>query len=133
MWICPYCNQPVPNPANRKCPNGHGLFDARIMGSTVEKTAGKSFIAALLTCLALAVAVTSINGLWPSGPLRGALGYVLVAFIAFGVVALLRGLKWKRQGGPVVRLAPRAFGTGAGCIAAGAGLFTLGFVYDLIH
>jgi hypothetical protein len=127
MWICPICNQLVPNPVNRKCPNGHGLFDGRIFSSTMEQSAAKAFINAFLVCLGIFVAVTSANALIPSHPFgKNAAGYPLVIFIVFGISALLRARKWKRQGGPVARLVPRAVGTGLACLLAGVGTFAAG-------
>lgn len=134
MWICPYCNQLVPNPVNRKCQNGHGLFDGRIFSSTVEQSAAKSFFKAFLVCLGILAAVTGINALIPSHPLgtNGA-AYPLVIFIVAGISALLRALSWKRQGGPVTRLVPRAVGTGLACLLAGAAPFAAGVALGLIH
>ena len=54
----------------------------------------------------------------------------LVVFIAFGIFVLFRGLKWKRHGGPVARLAPRAIGAGSAISSTGAGLFALGIALD---
>ncbi len=133
MWICPYCNTAVPNPVNRKCPNGHGLADPIVLGFTVEQTASKSFIKAFLICLAAAVLVILSRSFLPEKTVGHVLGMALVFFIAVGVVALLRALKWKRQGGPVTRLAPRALGTGLGCLVAGGGLLALGFGLDMIR
>jgi len=134
MWICPVCNQLVPNPVNRKCQNGHGLFDGNIFSSTVEQSAGKAFLNAFLICLGILVAVTGINALIPGQPLgKNAAGYPLLAFIVAGILALLRALKWKRQGGPVARLVPRAVGIGFACLLAGAAPFGAGIALGLIH
>ena len=133
MWICTACNQLVPDPVRRKCPNGHILFDWSILAPTKDLPAVKSFFNALLICLGVVVAVTSINALVPSKPFGNALGYVLVFFIAFGIVVLRRGRKWKRQGGPVARLAPLTLGIALGCIFTGAGMFALGITVNLIR
>ena len=134
VWICPDCNKLVPNPVNRTCPNGHALFDGRIMSFTTEQSAAKSFLNAFLVCLGILVAVATLNALIPGQPLgKNALGYPLVAFIVAGVVALMRGLKWKRQGGPVARLVPHAVGTGLACVLAGAAPFAAGIALGLIH
>jgi len=134
MWICPTCNQLVPSPVNRKCTNGHALFDGRIMAYTTETSAVRAFFNAILVCLGILVAVIGINALIPGQPLgKNAAGYPLVAFIVAGVVALLRALKWKRQGGPVARLVPRAVGSGLACILAGAAPFAAGIALGLIH
>lgn len=134
MWICPDCNQLVPDPVKRKCPKGHVLFDGRIMAYTTETSAVRAFFNAILVCLGILVAVTSINALIPGQPLgKNAAGYPLVAFIIAGILALLRALKWKRQGGPVARLVPRAVGTGLACLLAGAAPFAAGIAFGLIH
>jgi hypothetical protein len=127
MHICPICNTAVPHPVNRKCPNGHGLFEGLVLGTTEEKSAAASFLSALLWCLGVTVAVASINGLWPASPLHDKLVWFFIFYVAFGVLAILRGLKWRRAGGPVARLAPRAFGTGAGAIATTLLLLGVGF------
>jgi hypothetical protein len=41
------------------------------------------------------------------------------------ILALFRGFKWKRQGGAVARLVPRATGMAVACTLAGGGLFAL--------
>jgi hypothetical protein len=134
MWICPDCNQLVPNPVNRKCPNGHGLFDGKIFSSTVEQSAAKAFINAFLVCLGIFVAVTSVNALIPSHPFgKNAAGYPLVIFIVFGISALLRARKWKRQGGPVAWLVPRAVGTGLACLVAGVAPLVAGVAFGLMR
>jgi len=48
------------------------------------------------------------------------------------ILALFRGLKWKRQGGAVARLVPRATGMAVACILGG-GPFALGMALDLIR
>jgi hypothetical protein len=133
VHICPVCNTEVPNPVDRKCANGHGLFDSRILATTREQPFGPSFLTAFGCAVAIVIAVTSINGVWPRGPLRAALPLVMIAVTVYGVVALLRGRRWRAQGGPVARLAPRAFGAGAGAIAAMLFLYLAGFIYDLRH
>jgi hypothetical protein len=133
MWICPVCNQLVPNRVKRKCPNGHLLFDMNTLGPTTEKPALRSFVNEVLVCLGVFVAVTSINDFVPSKPLGNALGYALVFLMAYGVVALMRAFKWRRKGGALLRLVPRAAGIGLGCLLAGGGLFALGSALGLIH
>jgi hypothetical protein len=134
VWICPECNQPVPSPVNRKCPNGHALFDGRIMAFTSEQSVLRAFFSAILVCLGILAAVTGINALIPGQPLgKNAAGYPLIAFIVAGILALLRALKWKRQGGPVARLVPRAVGIGFACLLAGAAPFVAGIALGLIH
>jgi hypothetical protein len=40
--------------------------------------------------------------------------FLFTALPILAIMALLRGLKWKKQGGPAARLARRAFGAAAG-------------------
>ena len=127
MYICPVCNQLVPNPVKGKCPNGHGLFDGNIMASTREQPAGRAFVTAVLVGLAIAALVILSRFFLPEKYVAHMTGMTLVFFIAFGIFVLLRGMKWRRTGGPVARLAPRAFGAGLGYILTGAGLLALGF------
>jgi hypothetical protein len=133
MWICADCNQLVPNPVNRKCPNGHAMADLLILGATVENTFGKSFLRAFLIALGIAALIILSRFFLPEKTVGHILGMALVFMTAVGVVALLRALKWKRQHGPVSRLVPRALGTGLGCILAGGGLLAIGFVLGMIN
>ena len=122
MWVCTDCNQLVPNPVDRKCPRGHFLFHGDILGLTQERSAVQSFITALVVCFAIVGVVAGINTLVPSRPFGNSLGYVFACFIVAGLLSLKRAFQWKRHGGPVVRLVPRAVGTALGCFFAGAGL-----------
>jgi hypothetical protein len=133
MWICPDCNQLVPSPVNRKCPNGHALFDGRILSPAREQSFGRAFVTAAGVCLGIAILIVGSRLFFPDAAVGHVLGLTLVAFIVAGVVGLLRGLRWKRQGGPVSRLAPRAFGMALGCILAGGGLLAIGFALGLAH
>lgn len=132
MWICPDCNQLVPNPVKGTCPNGHALFDGRILGSTTEQSFTGAFINALIACVVIFGLVAGLGAVLAKTSATTFDAATLVAFIVAGVVALLRGLKWKRQGGPVVRLAPRAFGMATACILAGAAPFAAGIALGLI-
>jgi hypothetical protein len=133
MWICPYCNQLVPNPVNRKCPNGHAMEELLILGWTVENTLGKSFLRAFLISLGIAVLIMLSRFFLPEKTVGHSLGMALVFITSVGVVALWRALKWKRQGGPVTRLIPRAVGTGLGYILVGGGLLATGFAIGMIN
>ena len=125
MYICPICNAEVPDPVDRKCRNGHGLFDGRIAGTTQEL----SFVAAFVWALVIGLALTALTGalkyVLPASTFGAVSAGLLVAFIIVGVTAILRGFKWLRQGGPVRRLASRAFGTGIGCLCCGVVPFIL--------
>lgn len=124
MWICPVCNELVPQPVNRRCPKGHGLFDQRILGNTKEVSFGASFRNALLACIGFAAAGALARFLLPAQ--TGFLGaHFLLVFIIAGIVGGLRALHWKRQGGAVERLVPRAWGMALGCIVAGVGLILI--------
>jgi len=131
MYICPQCNQPVPDPVERKCPRGHLLYDRHLLGSTREQSFGASFLNTLIVCVLIFLASTAALALLKKP--GSSAGYILVAFIAAGILVLFRGLKWKRQGGAVARLVPRATGMAVACILAGGGLFALGMALGLIH
>jgi len=131
MYICPQCNQPVPNPVESKCPRGHLLYDRHLLGSTQERSFGASFFNALIACVVIFLATTAVLALLKKP--GSAAGYILVAFIVAGILVLFRGLKWKRQGGAVARLVPRATGMAVACILAGGGLFAVGIALNLIR
>jgi hypothetical protein len=131
MYICPQCNQLVPNPVARKCPRGHLLYDQHLLGSTREQSFWASFFNTLIACVVIFLATTAALALLKKS--GSSAGYILVAFIVAGILVLFRGLKWKRQGGAVARLVPRATGMAVACILAGGGLFALGIAPNLIH
>ncbi|MGB9069397.1 MAG: hypothetical protein WCC21_12590 [Candidatus Acidiferrales bacterium] len=133
MWICPDCNQLVPSPLKGKCPNGHALWDGGILSPTREQSVGRAFIMAAGICLVIAILIVGSRVVFPEAAVGHVLGLTLVAFIVAGIVGLLRGLRWKRKGGPASRLAPRAFGMALGCILAGGGLLAIGFALGLAH
>ena len=131
MYICTQCNQLVPDPVKGKCPRGHLLTDRHLLGATREQSFGESFFKTLGTCIAIFLATTAVLALLKKP--GSSAGYVLVAFIVAGILALTRALKWRNQGGPVGRLAPRAAGMAVACMIAGGGLFALGIALDLIR
>jgi hypothetical protein len=100
MYICPQCNQPVPNPVERKCPRGHLLYDRHLLGSTQERSFGASFFNALIACVVIFLATTAALALLKKP--GSSAGYILVAFIVAGILVLFRGLKEKtgRRGRP---------------------------------
>jgi len=129
VYICPQCNQPVPDPVERKCQRGHLLSDRYLLGSTREQSFAASFFNTLIVCVVIFLATTAaLARLKKPG---SSAGYILVVFIVAGILVLFRGLKWKRQGGAVARLVPRATGMAVACILAGGGLFALGIALNL--
>ena len=132
MYICTQCNQLVPDPVKGKCPRGHPLTDHHLLGSTREQSFGESFFKTLGACIVLFLATTAAATLLKKSAGTWA-GYILVMFIVAGIIVLFRGLKWKRQGGAVARLAPRATGMAVACLLAGGGLFALGIALNLIR
>lgn len=116
MWICADCNQLVPNPVNRKCPNGHGLFDRRIFGSTKEVMA-TSLRNTVITCVAITGVAALLRIFFTAENTAAPIVMLFTAFVVVGAVAFARALHWRRQGGPVLRLVPRANGVALGCIA----------------
>jgi len=131
VYICTKCNQPVPDPVKGKCPRGHLLTDRYLLGGTREQSFAEAFFKTLGACILIFLATTAVLALLKKP--GSSAGYVLVAIICIGILALFRGLKWKRQGGAVGRLVPRATGMAVACIVAGGGLFALGLALDLIR
>ena len=131
VYICTQCNQLVPDPVKGKCPRGHLLTDRHLLGATRELSFGASFLKALGVCIAIFLATTAVLALLKKP--GSTAGYVLIAFIVAGILALFRALKWRNQGGPVARLAPRATGVAVACILAGGGVFALGVALDLLR
>ena len=121
----------MPDPVKNKCPRGHLLYDRHLLGHTQERSFGASFFNTLILCIVLFLATTAVLALLKK-PSSSA-GYVLIAVACIGILALFRGLKWKRQGGAVARLVPRATGMAVACILAGGGLFALGIALNLIR
>jgi len=132
VYICTQCNQPVPDPVKNKCPRGHLLYDRHLLGHTQERSFGASFFNTLILCIVLFLATTAAATLLKKSTGTWA-GSILVMFIVAGIIVLFRGLKWKRQGGAVARLAPRANGMAVACLLTGGGLFALGIALDLIR
>jgi len=133
MWICADCNQLVPNPVNRKCPRGHGLFDRRLFGSTKEVTMGTSFRNTLIACMVIA-GLAFVSRAWLTAENTAGLAImVFAAFIVAGITGFGRGQHWRRQGGAVVRLVPRANGMAMGCFGAVALLIVFAFAVSAIR
>lgn len=133
MWICPQCNEAVPDPAKRRCPKGHSLFDWRIFRSTKEQSVLGAFFDALLASIVIVVAVTALGRLVPQPAATALTAVALIALVIAGIVGLRRAREWQQQGGAVARLAPRARGMGLGCIVTAAGLFVVGIVVDMMR
>jgi hypothetical protein len=131
VYICTQCNQLVPDPVKGKCPRGHLLTDRHLLGATRQQSFVESFLKTLGACVVIFLATAGVLALLKKP--GSSAGYVLVAFVAAGILVLFRGLKWKRQGGAVARLVPRATGMAVACILAGGGLFALGLALDLIR
>ena len=135
MWICPDCNQLVPEPGkSKRCPKGHGLFDRRIFGATNEQSFGRAFWSALITsAVMLALLIAMFDAFLARGAAITLSGMALFLFAYLGIAAFLRGRHWKREGGPVTRLVPRANGMAVGYIAAVAALLIVGFIANALR
>ena len=117
MWVCTKCNAVVAAPVNGKCPRGHVLYDRFF------PTKEMSFLSATLWAFGLCVAfcvllVWSQRFPWVTDQFGQISEMALLGFGILAVMSFLRGLKWRRQGGAVARLSPRAFGTALGCALA---------------
>jgi len=130
VWICPECNQVVPEPMKgKRCPKGHGLFDRRIFGSTSEQTFGRAFLSALLTAAILMILLIAFfDAFLARNAAVGLSGMAIFLFVYLGIAAFLRGRHWNNQGGSVTRLVPRANGMAAGYLTAVAALLIVGFI-----
>jgi hypothetical protein len=130
MYICTACNRLVPDPVNRKCPAGHPLWDLHLIGYTREQSFRASLFYTMIACLGILGVVAAIGAVVP----KLQTPFVFVALISFaiaGILALFRGMKWRRQGGDVTRLVPRANGMALAAIMAGPGLFVLVVLLNL--
>lgn len=124
MWICTVCNQPVAKPDKKSCPSGHALYDWHIVGKTRELNIVLAFFwgivfAAGTALLAAAIGMIIANMAGAKNETRGGDVGVIVAAIwlpVYIVMAFRRAAHWKRQGGAVARLAPRAIGMALGSI-----------------
>jgi hypothetical protein len=131
VYICTQCNQLVPDPVQGKCPRGHLLTDRHLLGATREQSFAVSFFKTLGACIVIFLATTAVLALLKKS--GSSAGYVLIAFIVAGILALTRAVTWRNQGGPVARLAPRAAGMAVACILSGGGIFALGVALNLIR
>ena len=132
MHICTKCNQPVPAPVDNKCPQGHLLYDPHLLGATSERSFFASFLSTLMICVLVLAATAVAGAVWRKSATAWA-GYALVTIIVVGILVLLRGFKWQRQGGAAARLVPRAMGMAVACILAGGALFAAGIALSVIH
>jgi hypothetical protein len=134
VWICTVCNQPVAQPDKKKsCPSGHALFDWHMVGKTRELNIVLAFFwgivfAAGTALLAAAIGMIVASMAGSKNETRG--GDIGIAIAAiwlpmYIVVAFRRAAQWKRQGGAVARLAPRAIGMALGSIVAFCGIVIL--------
>jgi hypothetical protein len=130
MYICTECNRLVSDPVKRKCPAGHPLWDRHLIGFTREMSFNASFFFTLLACFAIYAAVAAVGAFLPKSQTPFAL-FVLVAFTAAGILVFFRAMKWRRQGGAVARLVPRANGMALAAILAGPGFFVLAVMLNL--
>ena len=110
MWICTDCNQIVDEPAERSCPQGHGLSRAI--------TTARAFWLSLLVCLGLAALAALTRLFMSAGAAAGLVVILLIVISAFGANSFIRARKWRRQGGAVEHLVPRENGMARGCLTA---------------
>jgi 4-hydroxybenzoate polyprenyltransferase len=113
VHICPECNTVVDRPVGGKCAQGHSLYERRIFAQTTTITFGAAWWHGFLSAMAAAFALYLLRS-W-LGNTSAIFLVVLLPLLA--VIAILRGLKWRRQGDPSSRLAPRAFGIAAGWLS----------------
>jgi hypothetical protein len=132
VWICPQCNAEVERQAGDKCPHGHALFQQHLLMPTKVKSFGDAFwIGVLYAVIAVAIFYLLARFVSPNIFAGANSLFVVIALPLFALMAIIRGVQWKRQGGPVARLAPRAFGTAAGWLAFVAVVLVAGFILKL--
>jgi hypothetical protein len=125
VWICTVCNQPVAKPDKKKsCPSGHALFDWHIVGKTRELNIVLAFFWGIIFAAGTALLVAALGLIFANmagskhETRGGDIGIVIAAIWLpiYILVAFRRAAHWKRQGGAVTRLAPRAIGMALGSI-----------------
>ena len=118
----------------RRCRKGHGLFDRRIFGATNEQSFGRAFFSALITAaIFLALLIAIFDAFLARNAAIPLSGMAMFAFAYLGLAAFLRGRHWKREGGPVARLVPRANGMAVGYIAAVVALLIVGVIANAVR
>jgi hypothetical protein len=119
VWICAECNDYVERPGTGwRCPHGHEMFDQRIMSLTRELSFGASFLYSFVICLVVFFLVRLLARFTGNGILADLAPFVPYFYTVLAFVALRRGLQWRRRGGAVADLSPRAFGTALGFAVA---------------
>jgi hypothetical protein len=141
VHICKKCNKEVEKPKTRLwrkyCPSGHRLLRDAIVQSYWGSFVRAFGITMFVLQWALMLMAMNHNSAASAGETRECVKIVLyvfgfVLFIAFlnGFLAFREGRGWKKRGGAVDKLIPRARGRGYGCVWA-AGLMTLYLVPGL--
>lgn len=118
MWICPQCNAVVERPVKEKCPHGHILFQQNLLMPTKVISFNDAFWIAVLYAV-IACAFFYLLARFVSEHIfgYGTSMFIVVGLPFLALMAIARGVKWRKQGGPLALLAPRAFGTAAGWLA----------------
>lgn len=141
MYICKKCNQEVEKPKTSLCPAGHRLLGDAVVHSfwgSFARTVAISFMVSFIVILA--VTQNSDTALFIAqrrqhgdphtvaelnrSVLVSVLVPVLIIVFLNSWRAFHEGNKWKKRGGAVQKLIPRARGRGYGHLAA-AGLLAL--------
>jgi hypothetical protein len=152
MYVCKKCNQEVEKPKasiqGKYCPAGHRLRGDAVVHSFWEsfaRTVATTFVISFIVILA--VTQNSDTALFIAqrrqhgdthtvaelthSVLVSVLVPVLIIVFLNSWRAFHEGNKWKKRGGAVQKLIPRARGRGFGHLAAAAGLLALFFVPGL--
>lgn len=110
VHICPECNAVVDHPVGGKCAQGHSLYERRIFAQTRPITFGAAWWHGFISAMAAAFALYFLRRWLGDTPAF----FLFLGLPLLSIIAILRGLKWRRMGEPASRLSPRAFGIAAG-------------------
>jgi hypothetical protein len=128
VWICAECNEIVEHPVKGQCPHGHALYDRRIFGPTKAISFSRALWYGFMSGIAGAAILAVLQRFFMPSLFQGTAVIFILALPILALIALLRGLKWRRQGGPIASLAPRAFGIAAGWTLFAAMIAVVGFL-----
>jgi hypothetical protein len=144
VYICKKCNKEIEKPKTRLwrkyCPMDHRLLRDAVVQSfwgSFARTFGITLFLLFWAISALVAGPEFVGGAAGAAQRREymkvapyVLGFVLFTASLSGLLAFREGNRWRKRGGAVERLIPRARGRGFGCLSA-AGLMTI-FVLPVI-
>jgi hypothetical protein len=129
MYVCKNCNSEIEKPKawlwRKYCPTGHRLLNDAVVQSfwgSFARTFGSTFFLSSAALLGVAFNSDFVGGLaarrrFEEG-VGGLFGFVLIIIFVSGLRAFYRANSWKKRGGAVHKLIPRARGKGFGYLSA---------------